>query len=326
MYRVLSIDGGGVRGLVAAHVLAELERRTDRPVAELFDLVAATSTGAIVGLGLLRPGADGRPARSAAEVAETYSSTSRAVFHRSAWQRLRTLDGLLGPKYDAAVLDRALRREFDDIVLSEALSEVLVTAYDLHTRRPFFFKSRDIVEGRATDQPMWLVARSSSAAPTYFLPAASQHRTGRRWLVDGGVFANNPTLCALVESRRRGHHDDKDSADDLLVVSVGTGAISENYATPRTLHGGALTWARPLFDVVLDGQEDSTDYQMRRLVKRGRYFRFQADLPDRARAIDDASTANLTRLRDGAAELVQRRSADLEAVARLLDASVAAAT
>src|SRR4051794_2784100 len=214
MYRVLSIDGGGVRGLVAALVLADLERRTARPVAQLFDLVAATSTGAIVGLGLLRPGADGTPARTAAEVAEFYSSTSRAVFSRSAWHRLRTLDGVLGPKYRSTVLDRVLRREFDDVALSEALSDVLVTAYDLHTRRPFFFKSRDIVEGRATDQPMWLVARSSSAAPTYFLPAASQHRTGRRWLVDGGVFANNPTLCALVELRRRERRDDKSAADD----------------------------------------------------------------------------------------------------------------
>lgn len=326
MYRVLSIDGGGVRGLVAAHVLADLERRTDRPTAELFDLVAATSTGAIVGLGLLRPGGDGRPARSAAEVAEDYSSTSRAVFTRSAWHRVRTLNGLLGPKYDSSVLDRALRQEFDDSVLSEALSEVLITAYDLHTRRPFFFKSRDIVEGRATDQPMWLVARSSSAAPTYFLPAASQHRTGRRWLVDGGVFANNPTLCALVESQRQVDGDHQDAADDVLVVSVGTGAISANYANPRTLHGGALTWARPLFDVVLDGQEDSTDYQMRRLLKHGRYFRFQAELPDRAGAIDDASTANLARLRDGAAELVNRRSADLQTVARLLTTSVGAVT
>jgi patatin-like phospholipase/acyl hydrolase len=325
MYRVLSIDGGGVRGLVAALVLADLEKRADRPVAELFDLVAATSTGAIIGLGLLRPGADGRPARTAAEVAEFYLCTSRAVFSRSPWHRIRSLEGLLGPKYDAGVLDHALKQEFGEIALSQTLRDVVITSYDLRARRPFFFKSRDVVEGRAADQPMWLVARSSSAAPTYFVPAATQHRSGRRWLVDGGVFANNPTLCALVESRPRRHLDGK-AHEEVLVVSVGTGAISENYATPRTLRGGSLTWARPLFDIVLDGQEDSTDYQMRQLAGHDRYFRFQAQLPDQASAIDDASSVNVARLRDGAAELVGSRAADLEKVAHLLSTPAKAVT
>lgn len=323
MYRVLAIDGGGVRGLVAALVLADLERRADRPVAELFDLVAATSTGAIVGLALLRPGAGNRPARSAAEVAAFYERTSQKVFSRSRWQRLRTVDGFLGPKYATEELDRTLKEEFGDTMLSQSLCNVIVTSYDLKARLPYFFKTSDVAKGRQSDHPMWSVARSTSAAPTFFAPAKSRDGDRDLRLVDGGVCANNPSVCAYADAVRG--TDLKSVTDkDVRVVSVGTGAISIDYAIAKTLRGGKLSWATPMFDIVLDAQEDTASYHMEQVLPgEDRYFRFQADLPEstpsrpsRVSEIDNASPGNLRMLKDGARRLVAEQAERLDRVAR----------
>src|SRR3954469_9008991 len=103
-YRILSIDGGGVRGLIPALVLAEMERRSGRPTAELFDLVAGTSTGALVALRLARADRGGGPRWAADDVATAFRHGSRTVFGRTPAQVLRTADGLVGPKYDPAAL------------------------------------------------------------------------------------------------------------------------------------------------------------------------------------------------------------------------------
>jgi patatin-like phospholipase/acyl hydrolase len=322
VYTILSIDGGGVRGIVAALVLADLERRARRPIAELFDLVAATSTGAIVALALLRPGHADRPARTAQEVAEFYETTSRDVFSRTPWQRVRSADGFLGPKYDAARLERSLRAEFGEAMLSHSLCDVLLTSYDLKARAPLFFKTRDISAGRRTDQPMWLVARATSAAPTYFSPVELRDGDQRRWLIDGGVCANNPSVCAYAEALRElaaGTLADP----DVRVVSVGTGAISTDYAVTKTLHGGKLAWATPMFDVVLDAAEDTADYQMTQALPAEKYFRFQADLPEATpqqpswvSEIDNTSPANVTMLKDSARQLIMSEQDRLEEVAQ----------
>jgi patatin-like phospholipase/acyl hydrolase len=317
VYRILTIDGGGVRGIVPALVLAELEKRAGKPVADLFDLVAATSTGAIVGLALLRPGAGRRPARSALEVADFYESTSKQVFHRSGLERVLSADGHLRPKYDVGELERRLKREFGDVMLSAALRPVLITSYDLKGREPYFFKSRHIVSGEQEDQPMWRVARSTSAAPTYFVPSQVLDKGRRRFLIDGGTLANNPSVCAYAEAVKQ-----EVPSEEIAMVSIGTGAISVDYATPQTLHGGDLAWAKPMFDIVLDAQEDAADFQMGQLLPSARYFRFQADLPERVNGrpsrvnqIDDASRENLLTLRQAAEQLIATADDSLTAVA-----------
>lgn len=310
MFRILSIDGGGVRGIVSALVLAELEERSGRPVAELVDLVAGTSTGAILALGLVCPGSDGRPAWSARELADAYLADSPAIFRRSPVRSLRTVNGFLAPRYDPEPLERMLGERLGAARLSQALCDVIVPAYDLRRREPYFFKR--LLDLPVDDQPMRLVARASASPPTYFPPVSLHSSEGDRWLVDGGVCANNPGLCAVADVRRY-----RPEAD-VVLVSVGSGQLSRDLSTRRLRRAGALLWARPLFDVMLDGQEDVTHYELRQLLPADRYHRFQADLDPRAEGIDDASPGNLAALREHAARLIEARSADLDAVAALL--------
>ena len=298
MYRVLSIDGGGVRGVVPALVLAELESRSGRRVADLFDFVAATSTGAILGLGLVCPGSEDRPAWSARQIVDFYEREGPAVFARSPWWVLRSANGVLGPKYDVRRLERRLRGVLGTVSLGHALCEVLVTTYDLYARTPHLF-TRSGARGAEVDPPMWTVALCSSAAPTYFAAARADSANGPRWLVDGGVMANNPAMCAYAVVLRAMEAGTL-ARDDLFVVSIGTGSLSTDLSVPRIRTGGAMSWARPLFDVVLDGQEDIVDRELRGLLTAQRYQRFQADLPDRCEHIDDASPENMRALRHSA--------------------------
>ena len=92
--RVLSIDGGGIRGIIPALMLGEIERRTNKPIAELFDLIAGTSTGGILALGLTVPGPDGKPKYCADELVQLYKEEGPRIFHRPTWHRIRSVGGV----------------------------------------------------------------------------------------------------------------------------------------------------------------------------------------------------------------------------------------
>src|SRR5215210_8012270 len=164
--RVLAIDGGGIRGLIPALVLTELERRSGRQIFEMFDLIAGTSTGGILACALCAP--DPLPA---SEVVGLYEEEGPNIFDRSLFQRIRTAEGLLDEKYDDAALERALDRFLGHKRLSEARPDLLVPAYDTALPGPYLFKTSKARETPDTDDfPLSVVAHATSAAPTYFEP------------------------------------------------------------------------------------------------------------------------------------------------------------
>lgn len=313
--RVLAIDGGGIRGVIPAVLLAELERRAERPVAELFDLIAGTSTGGILAAALTVPGPDGRPRLTAAEVAARYQRFGPRVFRRSLARRARSLDGLIDERYDSSRLRDALVEELGDALLSQTLTDVVLTAYDLEQRRAVFFRTWRAKSDPARDFHLADVVLATASAPTYFEPARVTSLAGGLpgTLVDGGVFATNPAMCALAEVARMGR------LDEVLVVSLGTGSKTDPIAYEKARGWGRLEWAVPILDVVFDGVADTVDFQAGQLLPDGSYHRFQADLP-RAITLDDAAPATISELRTIGERLVRDRSADLDAVVAALTA------
>ncbi|MEA2124204.1 MAG: hypothetical protein QOI80_986, partial [Solirubrobacteraceae bacterium] len=178
--RVLAIDGGGIRGLIPALVLAEIERRTGRRVAELFDLIAGTSTGGILACALARPGDDGKPRYTAEELTGLYVSEGPKIFHHSLLHTVESAGGILDQRYENTGLVRALDHYMGDAKLSETLVPVFVTAYDIENRRAFFFRTAAAREKPGYDFRLADVAHATSAAPTYFEPA----RVGEFALID----------------------------------------------------------------------------------------------------------------------------------------------
>jgi len=355
-FRILSVDGGGIRGLISALVVADLERRIcerageQARICDYVNLFAGTSTGGLIALALTAPDpADpDRPRVSAAELAAFYVQDGPRIFRRSLLQKLRTAWGYAGPKYSLGPLAESVRRRLGDVMLADALREVVVTSYDMTNREPYFFKrwrAREPAAGtEARNPPIVDAAMATAAAPTYF-PA---HELGGRALVDGGVFANNPSVAAIVEALKRGAAgsrpgtDTRVGTDDLLVVSIGTGVHEEGF-DERTVSGwGKIGWILPhrgeppILGAVLDGASDAADHWSHMLlnhapgsrpparaeVGRGpRYFRLQVRL-ERAIALDDASPAALgDALPAAAASLIAEREAEFDEITdRLLAA------
>lgn len=301
--RILSIDGGGIRGLVSCLWLQAVEdalQQAGKPggLQKHFDLLAGSSSGALVACGLAM-------GLTPAKIADLYRNSRNQIFPGMAgrlWSRAgRVFDhGLSAPRYDAKGLEKALKKAFGETTLGQAKVPLMVTSYDTISRTPVVFKS---FKPEHKDLPLWEICRASSAAPTYF-PAHGMTVEGKPCaLIDGGVVANNPTACAIAEAMRK---DAKvDAPTDLVVLSVGSGERNRPIPLRDAQEWGVLEWATPIIDVLFDGSTDAVDYIAQRLVGEG-YFRMQTELLAGLDDIDDTSETNLFALEKIASEYVQQ--------------------
>jgi patatin-like phospholipase/acyl hydrolase len=305
--KVLSIDGGGIRGIIPAMVLAEIEARTGRRVADLFDLIAGTSTGGILTCALARPGA-----LTAERLVGLYLERGPEIFRRSLLKRVFAVEGWVDERYEDDGLETALREYLEDVRLKDVTVPVFVTAYDIQDRFAFFFRSQRAQADPTYDFSLVDVARATAAAPTYFEPHEVTDAAGARTypLIDGGIFATNPAMCAYVDH----------PGDVELLVSLGTGSHTRPYEFHKARWWGQLGWARPVVDMVFDGVADTIDFQLGRLLPDGGYVRLQTELTTAKDAMDDASEENLARLQEEARALIERRGADIDALCARLTA------
>ena len=285
--RILAIDGGGIRGVIPAMVLAELEKRAGLPICQLFDLIAGTSTGGIIALGLAMSQPDGTPAYTAAELVGLYECEGARIFARPLGQKVRTGLSLLHSKYRSDGIDAVLHQYFGEARISAALTDVMVPAYDIEQRARYWFKARKARADAGDDVALRDAARATSAAPTYFAPARVARERRHRALVDGGVYVNNPAMAAYVEAC------DHYATRDIRLVSIGTGELTRPLAYERARHWGVARWARPILDVVFDGVSDETHHSLRKLLGSDRYLRIQTKLQTASDAMDDAGKQNI---------------------------------
>jgi len=323
LLKVLSIDGGGIRGVIPAMILSEIEARTQTRTAHLFDLIAGTSTGGILALGLVKPDEHGDPAYSADDLVALYEKEGKRIFDRSLWHRVIALDNLIDEKYDAAGLEHLLSKYFGEARLKDAVAEVLVTSYELETREPWFFARHKAQSDPAFDFEMRFVARATSAAPTYFEPEKLPQTRPTGGLVDGGVFANNPALCAYVETKDL--HPDH---EEILVVSLGTGQHTRPIHYADAKDWGLALWAKPILSVVFDGVSDTVDHEMKILCRDTddgdpRYYRFQTELNVGSDDMDNATATNLLALKQKAEQIIANNDAVLDRLCEELTAKVA---
>jgi predicted acylesterase/phospholipase RssA len=320
--RILAIDGGGIRGILPAMVLSDLERRTNRPIIDLFDLIVGTSTGGLVALALSCPDAEGKPRHSAKDIIKLYEIEGKRVFSRSVWHKIRSVGALAEGKYPSAGIEGVLQDYFGECRLKDALADVVVPAYEIERRMPFFFKTANARTKSYYDYPMKTVIRAATAAPTYFEPMQVQMDGPNDYyaLVDGALFAYNPGMCAYVEALHRypGH-------DSVIMVSLGTGKLTRRLPYDEVKDWGSARWAQPAFALMCDGICDVIDHQLQQLlpdVQEGRqYYRFQARLDVGNDDMDDASNTNIRVLKLLAEDMLQANRAVLRTLADRLLAS-----
>lgn len=272
MRTILAISGGGMRGVIPARFLQEIEKRTGAPVCESFDLIAGTSTGSILAAMCAMP-----TPPDAASMLRFYYENGPRIFKRGWFDW-----GLVGAKYSQPDLQRELLACIGESRLGELETNLLIPTVDAERIDATFIKSW---ENYWRDFPLWAAAAASSSAQTYF-PAFSGEYQGKRFrYLDGGNHTNNPAASALFEAFRLW------PGEPLLVVSLGTG----KQRNPRPLpDGGIARWAPLVFGTTSECQDDCAGYFCEN-APGVRYFHFDLTM-DRFPAMDDASSATLDEL------------------------------
>jgi predicted acylesterase/phospholipase RssA len=285
---VLAIDGGGIRGIISAMFLAELEKRLGCPLRFFFDEIIGTSTGGIIGLGLAA-------GYTAQELVDLYVNNGKKIFKSSIFRQ-----GLTRAKYDHRGIESLLRTKFGTKTLSELSTNVTVTSYSLDDGKPYYFSS---AEARNDSSHNWLLAyaaRATSAAPTYFAPAetysvADTNNTAPLYFIDGGVVINNPAVLAYSKAKRN-----LPEANDFLVLSLGTGEVDKNHKE-HAQSGGALSWGIDLLDIMLGGVSKVNHDLMESFlgtkeVESRQYYRFQALISEELEPMDKTSSEHIAAL------------------------------
>jgi patatin-like phospholipase/acyl hydrolase len=311
--RVLSLDGGGIYQMTAAMALAELEHRTGRRIADLFDVVAGTSAGALLGLACLVPNAAGNSRYSAAEILSLYEDEVDAAFASSLWHWLKTLGGLIDEKYEATGLESALAEVFGDTDLGASVRATMIPVYDIDHDVPYFFRAH-LARGDAVhDFRMRDVVRAATAVPAYFPPARIDSRAGHTLsCIDGGVVAFNPALWAYLEARTLWPDN-----PDVVVASFGQIRRDHGLDYDTVLGWGRVNWVSPIFELMCDAGAVGVNAQLRRLIadtaERPRFFRFDAVIErPKVATLDDLSHQNLRKVRAAGRDLLQRESAKID--------------
>ena len=317
--RILSLDGGGIYQMTAAMALAELEHRTGRRIADLFDLVAGTSAGALLGLACLVPDAAGNPRYTAAEILTLYEEEADTAFQSSLWHWLKALGGLINEKYETTGLESALAEVFGDVALADSLRATMIPVYDIDHDVPYFFRAHRAKTDAVHAFQMRDVVRAATAAPAYFPPARIDSEAGHTLsCIDGGVVAFNPALWAYLEAR----HLWPDNPD-VVIASFGQARRDHGLHYDKVLGWGRVNWVSPIFELMCDAGAVSVNAQLRRLIEhtdaRPRFFRFDAliDQP-KVTTLDDLSSENLRKVSAASRELLHRESAKFDRLCRRL--------
>jgi patatin-like phospholipase/acyl hydrolase len=305
---ILSIDGGGIRGIIAAVLLNALEAEVGRPLAEVFDLIAGTSTGGIIALAIGTRPNHGQP-YSSSDLVELYQNCGTRIFTKHWYSGAKAL---VGPKYSPNGLESVLEECFGETQLDTALTPLLISSYDLASEVPYFFKSHRIGADPSWNWPAKVIGRATSAAPTYFPPLRLVEKNKERALVDGGICVNNPGMAAYAEA-----HVLYPWAKEFLIVVVGTGDRDDRISYRRAKTWGLLGWAKQIVPVMMDSVSESIDYELDAIVGPApcrSHYRLQPCLNIASPEMDDVDPQNLANLKKEAQNYLSQHGSEISQI------------
>lgn len=336
---ILSIDGGGMRGVVPAYLLSKIDEylktKSDRPLYSYFDLIAGTSTGALLGLSLSLGNKntalkteDGEPfsiyeKKTYKKFFKTYSeSVLKGQIERSSDPNVfvdiykkngykifnqpshfkKLLGNVFSDKYDATSLEGFLNEMYGDTPLSDALVPTMAIAFDPLTSKPYYFTSWDS-HGFLLRE----AARASAAAPTFFAPITLIDREvgSAITLVDGGLCSNNPVISAYNKAREL-----YPNADEYRVLSLSTCSLSTSFDA-STAGGGISSWISSLWKSYASGTMELAD-ETAKAIKDLKYLRIWDNIVEKKFSLDDYSDEAITTLLKAAEKLYENKKPEIE--------------
>lgn len=305
---ILSIDGGGMKGIVSAVLLDKLEtllqeysRNPNARIGDYFDLIAGTSTGSILAALYMLP-EENHPKYSAKEILNFYLALGPSIFVK------QSLYPLFGSKYVSRGFQETAEKLFGNLKMSQLLKPCMITSYDTTSRKAIFFNSETAKKDPFRNPYVAEAVRASCSAPTYFPPVClSMAPDCPACYVDGGVVANTPSLCAIIEALKLKQCK---SIHDIFLLSVGNVKNDTFYKYRDVKKWGLIEWAVPLFSTLLNSNTQTVDYQLKTLFsiidEEDHYLRLQVNTLDKPPAMDDYSTEAINYLLTAGDEMIEK--------------------
>jgi patatin-like phospholipase/acyl hydrolase len=336
--RILTLDGGGIRGIISCVILRYIEEQlqlqdnANAKIGDYFDLVAGSSTGGLITALILFPNQNNEAKFSVSEALNLYAKKGEDIFKVSFFQHLLNPFGLMKEKISDRNLEKQLEEIFGTLELKQLIKPCIITSYDITARQAKFFTSHD------AHQPIENfyvkdLCRATAAAPTYFEPAQIKSFYDQQFtLIDGGVYANNPALCAYAEARKIKFSevlkDDKrpdyPSINDMIIVSVGTGTVLKPYQFEDFDNAGKLKWIAPLIDILLSSNVETVDYHLKKMYETlgarntQNYHRLMPELNNASPEMDDTSKDNIFNLIQAGLKYISQNKKELDHIVKKL--------
>jgi patatin-like phospholipase/acyl hydrolase len=293
MKYILSIDGGGIRGIIPALIISEIEKKTGKQCYELFDLIAGTSTGGILALGLT----SGIPAEN---LVKLYSCDGKRIFNKPWWRK-----GLFISKYSNRGFKTVLKENFKTDRINGVKSPVLVTAYDATDRVPVIFT-------RSTNLSIVDAALATASAPCYFPPAVLRLFGRDHTFIDGGLAYNNPSLVA------RDYIKSLWPNEPTCTISIGTGLHKRAPINNDIESWGLAQWLPYIFEILMETSATEVDRVMMGIPntpiedkENDTYLRWQTPIRQVDKSMDDVSESHINSLIESAKKTISKIQPDL---------------
>jgi uncharacterized protein len=312
--RILSIDGGGIRGYIPALILERLskllkDKSGNGDLYKYFDLIAGTSSGSLTALGIVTPNIKeetgvytDKPRFSMTEIVNIYETCRFDIFPEKVFDQLSMVKQAFHEKYDSSGFERLLNDMFGNRTMKDSLANVLIASFDIHSNKPIIISNDD-------DFYVKDVARGSSAAPTFFEPALikSISEEKKYCLIDGAMAANNPAMFAYIKARIK-----FPKADKFIIFSLGTGQSRNFYNYEKIKNWGFVEWilpsnGTPIYSIMSRAQEGCVSMQLNN-ISGVKYHRLNPVLEGDSLEIDNISFTNMKNLKSEADRLIEEKS------------------
>ncbi|KYX00025.1 patatin [Ehrlichia ruminantium] len=288
---ILSIDGGGVRGIIAATILQAIQKKINKPIANIFDLIAGSSVGSLIGAALCIKDHNGEHKYNTSDILDILLNSSGRIFNQSMINKVISV--VVGPMYSDKNLNAVLKEVFGDSTMNDLMVNFIVPSYNLYSNQTVMFRSwvKKYQNIKIRD-----VARAAVAAPTYFTPYELVIDNKKELLIDSSLVSNNPIIEAYAAAQVLY------PSDTIYCLSIGCGTVNMDFSH---VQNSLLYWGSKIIFVIIDAGLDAVDYKMERLVKEGdKYFRMSGDVKYATHDFSDATPMNIKNVQKDAKKIL----------------------
>lgn len=273
---ILSLDAGGIRGVMTLEVLKGVEKCLEMSgkgsIRDYFDMVVGTSTGGIISAMLLHP----EKRYTASEISDFYFKEADRIFYKDLWYNLRSMWGLLSPRYKTSSFEKVVYKMFGDTEVKSLTKPCVINSFDIKGMKPLIFKSHKAKDSGKHNFMLRDAVLSTAAAPTYFKARRVVSDDHTRYIaIDGGVYSTNPSMIAYTEAKK------VFKTTDIRILSIGTG-FKDRLDEDDIYDKGLLGWTVPISSIMMDSGKETASYEADAIMNDSyttRYLRIDGELP-----------------------------------------------